>query len=85
MAIYSVCSIRGEGIGAHVQQYDAAVARCKAVASDYRHTLSKWYPVNERLHASPCEECGARVWVTRSGQDEGWRVGGRALSQDCPE
>jgi hypothetical protein len=24
------------------------------------------------------------VWVARTGHEEGWRVGGGALSQDCP-
>lgn len=69
----------------NMRQYDAAAARCEAVASEHGHALSTWYPVDERLHASLCEECGDMVWVTRSGQEEDWRVGGRALSQGCPE
>jgi hypothetical protein len=67
-----------------VQHYDAAVARCEALASDHGHALNLWYPVDERLQASLCEECGAMVWVSRPGHDEGWRVGGGALWQDCP-
>ena len=67
-----------------MHQYDAGVVRCKAVARDHGHTLNKWYPVDERLHASLCEECGDMAWVSRSGDEEGWRVGGRALNQGCP-
>ena len=67
-----------------VQQYDTAATRCEAVAGEHGHALSTWYPVDERLHAALCEECGEMVWVSRSGQEEGWRVGGRALSQGCP-
>jgi hypothetical protein len=72
-------------MSANMHQYYAAVVRCEAVASDHGHTLSRWYPVDERLYASLCEECGEMVWVARSGQEEGWRVGGRALRQGCPE
>ena len=68
----------------NVQQYDTAATRCEAVASDHGHALSTWYPVDERLHAALCEECATMVWVSWSGQEEGWRVGGRALSQVCP-
>ena len=67
-----------------MDQYDTAATRCEAVASDHGHALSTWYPVDERLHASLCVECGGMVWVARSGHEEGWRVGGRALSQGCP-
>ena len=48
----------------NMHQYDAATARCEGVASDHGHTLSTWYPVDERLHASLCEECGEMVWVS---------------------
>ena len=68
----------------NLHQYDAAVVRCKAVASNHGHALGKWYLVDERLHASLCEECAYMAWVSRSGDEEGWRVGGRALSQGCP-
>jgi hypothetical protein len=67
-----------------MHQYDTATARCEGVASDHGHTLSLWYPVDERLHASLCVECGVLVWASRSGHREGWRVGGRALRQGCP-
>ena len=67
-----------------MQQFDAAIARCEALASEHGHALSKWYPVDERLHASLCEECGEMVWVSRSGFEEGWRVGGVALRDYCP-
>ena len=69
----------------NVQQYDTAATRCEATASEHGHALSTWYPVGERLHAALCEECGDMVWVSRSGDEEGWRVGGRALRQGCPE
>jgi hypothetical protein len=71
-------------MSSNVHQYDAATALCEAVASDQGHTLSTWYPVDERLHASLCEECGDMVWVSRPGHEEGWRVGGGALRQGCP-
>jgi hypothetical protein len=65
------------------QQYDTVAARCELVARDHGHTLSLWYLVDERLHASLCEECGKMVWVSRSGHQESWRIGGGALRQDC--
>jgi hypothetical protein len=69
-----------------MQLYDTATARCEAVASDHGHTLSTWYQVDKRLHASLCVECGVLVWASRSGhREEGWQVGGRALRQSCPE
>ena len=67
-----------------MQQYDTAATRCEATASEHGHALSTWYPVGERLHAALCEECGDIGWVSRSGDEEGWRVGGRALSRGCP-
>ena len=67
------------------QQYDDAVVRCESVAIDRGHALlSPWLPVDERLHASLCLECGDMFWVARSGHEEGWRVGGVALRQGCP-
>lgn len=65
-------------------QYDDAVARCETAARNHGHALGVWYPVDERLHASMCEECGEMVWLARPGNEEGWRVGGEALRQDCP-
>ena len=55
------------------------------MAFDNGHAVSSWYPVAERLHMSLCEVCGEMAWVSRVGQEEGWRVGGGALWQDCPE
>ena len=68
-----------------MHQYDAATASCEGVARDHGHALSPWYPLDERLHACLCEECGDMVWVARPGHQEGWRVGGKALRQGCPE
>ena len=68
----------------NVHLYDAAIAGCEALASDHGHALSPWYPVDERLHASLCEECREMVWVSWSGHEEGWLVGGGALGQYCP-
>lgn len=65
-------------------QYDDAVARCEAAARDHGHVLGVWYPVDKRLHASMCEECGEMVWVARPGNEERWRVGGEALRHYCP-
>ena len=46
------------------QQYDAAVVKCESAARDHGHALlSPWYPVDERLRASLCVECGKMVWV----------------------
>ena len=67
------------------QQYDAAVVKCESAARDHGHALlSPWHPVDERLLASLCMECGKMIWVARSGHEEGWRVGGGALRQCCP-
>ena len=67
------------------EQYDAAVANCVATATHYGHVLGTLYllPVDERLHAVMCEECGAIAWVTRSGNEKRWRVGGTALKDCC--
>jgi hypothetical protein len=59
------------------------VARCEARARDNGHTLRVWYPVDERLHASLCEICGAMGWIARSGDEERWRIGGSVLNQHC--
>lgn len=64
-------------------QYDVAVASFEAAARDHGHVVSAWYPVDGRLHASLCEECGDMMWVTRSGSEERWRDGGGALSHYC--
>ena len=66
-------------------QYTAAVVRCEASAWNRGHALGKWLPVDERLHASVCEACGAMAYVSRPGYEEHWRVGGTALVQDCLE
>ncbi len=66
-----------------MHQYDAATARGEAVASDHGHTLSTWYPVDERLHASMCEDCGLMVLVARTAYEERWRTGGTAFEQGC--
>ena len=65
------------------EQYDSVVASCEATVRNRGHVLDVWYPVDERLHASICKECGDTVWVTRSGNEECWRVGGEALRQYC--
>ena len=54
------------------------VARCEARARDHGHAQRVWYPVDERLHASLCEICGAMGWVARSGDEERWRIGAGA-------
>ena len=55
------------------------------MALDNDHAVSSWYRVAEQLHMSLCEVCGEMAWVSRVGQEEGWRVGGGALWQDCRE
>ena len=68
----------------HNKQLIAMMAECEAVAKTYGHTLSLWYPVDEqRLHAFLCEVSGAMGWVTRSGGEERWRIGGSALKENC--
>jgi hypothetical protein len=55
---------------------------CEAVTKACGHTLSIWHPVDEqRLHAFLCEVCRAMGWVTRSGAEKQWRIGGSALKQ----
>jgi len=67
------------------EQYAGAVVRCKIAAKSRGHILGVWYPVSAQLHMSICEDCGAMVWGTRSGNEEHWRVGGTVLKEDCPE
>ncbi len=65
------------------EQYTLMVARCEATARALDHALDVWYPVSEHLRASLCKICGAMVWVTRSGTEQRWRIGGTALQQEC--
>ena len=67
------------------EQYTAAVTRCEAAARNHGHALGVWYLVDERLHASICEVCGAIALVTRPGYEKHWRIGGSVLEQDCLE
>jgi hypothetical protein len=67
------------------EQYTVMVARCEATARGLDHALDVWYPVSEHLRASLCKVCGAMVWVTRSGKEQRWRIGGAALQQECLE
>ena len=64
-------------------QHTVVVARCEATARELGHDLDLWYPVSENLRASLCKICGAMVWVTRSGTEQDWRIGGAALQQEC--
>jgi hypothetical protein len=63
--------------------YEATVARCKAEARNHGHILGRWLQVNALLHGSLCERCGAMVWVTLSGGEKRWRLGGTALESEC--
>ena len=65
------------------EQYTVMVARCESTAREAGHTLDVWYPVSENLRASLCKICGAMVWLTRSGTEQRWRIGGAALRQEC--
>ena len=67
------------------ERYTVVVARCEATARGLEHALGMWYPVSEHLRASLCKVCGAMVWVTRSGTEQRWRIGGAALRQECLE
>ena len=64
-------------------QHTVVVARCEATARELGHALDLWYPVSEHLRASLCKICGSMVWVTRSGTEQDWRIGGEALQQEC--
>ena len=64
-------------------QHTVVVARCEATARQLGHALDVWYPVSEHLSASLCKVCGAMVWVTRSGTEQDWRIGGAALQKEC--
>jgi hypothetical protein len=65
------------------EQYAAAVENCEMAARSHGHTLGMWYLVDERLHAAMCVVCDEMVLVARSGDEERWRLGGRALHEDC--
>ena len=64
-------------------QHTVVVARCETTARELGHALDLWYPVSEHLRASLCKICGSMVWVTRSGTEQDWRIGGAALHQEC--
>ena len=64
-------------------QYTVIVARCESTARELGHALDVWYPVSEHLRASLCKICGTMVWVTRSGAEQRWRLGGAALQKEC--
>ena len=71
-------------LGDNTEQYHSALASCKETAGNLGHTLGgMWYPVDERLHASICELCGAMVWLTRPGKEKRWRIGDKALKEEC--
>ena len=68
------------------QQLIAMISECEAVAKTCGHTPGDWHPVDQqRLHAFVCEVCGTMGWVTRSGGEKRWRIGGSALKQKCLE
>jgi len=61
-----------------------AEAKCQSVARNRGHALGVWSLVTKQLYLSVClKKCGAMSWVTRSGDEEFWRVGGTALEQAC--
>jgi hypothetical protein len=67
------------------EQYKSTVSRCETAARNRGHILGVWQHLNEMLHATMCENCGEMVWVTRSGDERRWRMGGEALEQECIE
>jgi len=67
------------------EQLTLMVARCESTARETGYTLDVWYLVSEHRRASLCKVCGAMVWVTRSGTEQRWRIGGAALQQECLE
>jgi hypothetical protein len=64
-------------------QQTVVVARCEATARQLGHALNVWYSLSEHLSAILCKNCGSMVWVTRSGTEEDWRIGGAALLLEC--
>ena len=64
------------------EQFTLMVARCESTAREAGHILDVWYLVSEDLHASLCTICGAMVWLTRSGTEQRWRLGGAALQKE---
>ena len=67
----------------HNEQFIVALSECEASASRHGHELGLWHAVDQRLHASLCKLCGRMAWLTRSGNEQRWRIGGSALEQDC--
>jgi hypothetical protein len=70
---------------ANEQYASEVVSSCEMAARNRGHVLGAWQPVDERLYASMCEYCTKIAWVSRSGDEEPWRMGGSALGQDCLE
>jgi hypothetical protein len=66
-----------------IEQYMAMVARSELAAKEHGHVLGAWQPVSEHLHASLCWRCSAMVWVTRADDGMRWRIGGKALEEEC--
>lgn len=64
-------------------QYAATVEICETGARSSGHLLGVWQQVDEHLHASMCEVCGAMALVVRPGNERCWRTGGKALEQEC--
>jgi hypothetical protein len=54
-------------------------------ALDLEHTphISAWHKISRRLWVTTCERCGLEVWI--SGPAGGWRYGGSATREPCPE
>jgi hypothetical protein len=67
------------------EPYAATRARCEAAVRRNGHPVTVWYPVDERLHALLCEGCGAMAWMSLSGGEERWRIGGPALDKACQD
>ncbi len=67
------------------EQYTSEASRCEMAARNRGHVMGVWQPVDERLYASMCEVCTKIARVSRSGDEERWRLGGSALDQYCLE
>ena len=67
----------------HNEQFMGALSECEAAAKQRGHALGVWHAVDERFHASLCKVCGRMAWLTRSGNEERWRIGGSSLDQAC--
>jgi hypothetical protein len=67
------------------EHFTTAVSKCETAAKVRGHTLGGWHPMSKRMYIIGCVVCNEITWITRSGDEEHWRIGGQALVQTCLE